>query len=57
MILITISPDIDECTTGVHNCKSNEQCINRRGNFICRCANGYKLVNGTCEGMYGSLLH
>ena len=56
IILRTISPDIDECATGVHNCKSNEQCINRHGNFICKCADGYKLVNGTCEGMYGSFI-
>ena len=56
MILFTISPDIDECTTGVHNCKSNERCINRRGQFTCKCADGYKLVNGTCEGMYESFI-
>ena len=55
-MLFTILLDIDECTTGVHKCKSNERCINRHGHFICKCADGYKLVNGTCEGMYGSFI-
>ena len=42
--------DIDECTTGDHNCKSNECCINRPGRFTCRCIHGFKSVN-TCEGI------
>ena len=42
--------DIDECTTGVHDCKSNERCVNKPGWFICKCADGYKPVNNTCEG-------
>ena len=44
--------DINECATNVHNCKSNERCVNKPGRFICKCANGYKSVNGTCKGMY-----
>ena len=44
------SIDIDECTTGVHNCTQNQQCINRPGSFICECVSGYELLNGTCEG-------
>ena len=43
--------DVDECTTGVHNCtQNNQQCVNRLGSFICECVSGYELLNGTCEG-------
>ena len=53
---VFVSLDIDECATGAHNCKSNERCINRHGHFTCRCADGYRLVNDLCEGMYGSFI-
>ena len=43
--------DIDECTTGDHNCKSNERCVNKPGGFICKCASGFKSVDNTCEGI------
>ena len=43
--------DIDECTTGDHNCKSNERCVNRLGRFTCKCISGFKSVNNTCEGI------
>ena len=43
--------DIDECTTGDHNCKSNERCINRPGSFSCKCISGFKSVDNTCEGI------
>ena len=42
--------DIDECTTGVHNCTQNQQCVNRLGNYVCGCVIGYELLNGICEG-------
>ena len=43
--------DIDECTTGHHNCKVNEYCVNKPGSFICKCASGFKSVDSTCEGI------
>ena len=47
--------DIDECTTGDHNCKSNERCINKHGWFNCKCVSGFTSVDNTCEGiMYNS---
>ena len=49
-VFIYTSLDIDECTTGTHNCKSTERCINKPGRFTCKCANGYRSVNKTCEG-------
>ena len=42
--------DIDECTTGTHNCTQNQRCINSPGFYVCECAIGYELINGTCEG-------
>ena len=42
--------DIDECSTGVHNCIQNQQCVNRPGDYVCECISGYRLVNETCEG-------
>ena len=47
--------DIDECTTGDHNCKSKKHCVNKPGWFICKCDSGFKSVDNTCEGiMYNS---
>ena len=43
--------DIDECTTGDHNCKFNERCVNRPGGFICKCAGGFRSMDNTCEGI------
>ena len=42
--------DIDECSTDVHNCTQNQQCVNRPGDYECECVSGYELVNGICEG-------
>ena len=42
--------DIDECSTGVHNCTQNQQCVNRPGDYECECVSGYELVNEICEG-------
>ena len=44
--------DIDECSTGVHNCTQNQQCVNRPGNYVCECFCGYELVDGICESKY-----
>ena len=42
--------DIDECSTGDHNCTQNQQCVNKNGTFICECISGYRLSGGTCRG-------
>ena len=42
--------DIDECSTGDHNCTQNQWCVNSPGTFICECVSGYELLNGTCKG-------
>ena len=50
--LTIIILDVDECATGVHNCKSNERCVNKPGRFVCRCLDGYESVNNMCVGTY-----
>ena len=42
--------DIDECSTGEHNCAENQQCVNKPGDYQCECVSGYELLNGNCEG-------
>ena len=46
--------DIDECTTGDHNCTQNQDCVNLPGDYKCECISGYELLigdtNETCEG-------
>ena len=42
--------DIDECSTGEHNCTHNQQCVNKPGDYQCECVSGYELLNGNCEG-------
>ncbi|XP_055857924.1 fibrillin-1 [Episyrphus balteatus] len=45
----TACVDIDECSTGEHNCVNNQNCINRSGGFICTCPAGHKLdSNNRC---------
>ena len=50
--------DIDECSTGDHNCTENhlQQCVNRPGIYECVCVSGYELLNGTCIGNQNSYL-
>jgi len=42
--------DLDECTSGSHNCGS-QQCINLPGSYKCRCAAGFEFneVTMRCE--------
>ncbi|KAG7254163.1 hypothetical protein CRUP_014440 [Coryphaenoides rupestris] len=45
--------DIDECTTGAHNCSEGQSCYNIQGGYRClsfSCPPGYKKVSDTrCE--------
>ena len=44
--------DINECTEGQHNCKSNQMCMNTYGSFYCVCPRGYsaKTPQSPCKG-------
>ena len=43
--------DLDECTSGTHNCNSNAACTNTAGSFTCACNVGYTGPGTTCTGM------
>lgn len=45
-------PDIDECTAGTHNCRTDQVCINLRGSFTCQCLPGYQKRGEQCVGKY-----
>ena len=42
--------DIDECSSGTHNCHKNAECLNEIGSFSCRCSDGYSGDGFSCEG-------
>ena len=50
--LISILPDIDECSIGIDICF--HKCTNTPGSFICGCIDGFHLDNDgtTCIAMY-----
>ena len=50
-----ISPDVDECEIGAHNCDTHAACINVPGSFKCRCRDGWIGDGIKCVGEYISL--
>ena len=46
--LFCFSPDVDECTSGTHNCYSNAVCSNTNGAFMCACNSGFTDNGETC---------
>ena len=43
--------DLNECTSGTHNCDSNAACTNTAGSFTCACNVGYTGPGTSCTGM------
>ncbi|XP_030101658.1 EGF-containing fibulin-like extracellular matrix protein 1 isoform X2 [Mus musculus] len=43
-----VCQDIDECTSGTHNCRTDQVCINLRGSFTCQCLPGYQKRGEQC---------
>ncbi|XP_059158628.1 uncharacterized protein LOC131942724 [Physella acuta] len=42
--------DYDECTTGLHDCPANSECVNTVGDFSCKCKPEFPLmVRGQCQ--------
>ena len=42
--------DVDECTSGTHNCDANAMCTNTIGSFSCKCNAGFTGNGQTCSG-------
>ena len=43
--------DIDECAAQTNPCGDHE-CVNKPGDFNCKCKDGYKNVDDECVGEY-----
>ncbi|XP_065193995.1 uncharacterized protein LOC135825193 isoform X2 [Sycon ciliatum] len=41
--------DLDECTTGVHECNEHAMCNNTVGSYSCYCQSGYKGDGTNCQ--------
>lgn len=48
--MLLMYPDIDECTSNVHNCDENAVCNNTGGSFTCACRNGFNGNGTSCQG-------
>ncbi|CAB4013640.1 deleted in malignant brain tumors 1 -like, partial [Paramuricea clavata] len=44
------STDVDECSRGLDTCRSNSQCVNTIGTFLCNCNPGYTGYGVNCYG-------
>ena len=42
--------DVDECEMEDGLCDDDQECVNSDGGFFCSCFNGYRMVDGVCEG-------
>ena len=47
---LTFLTDVNECTSGGHNCDTNAQCTNTPGTFTCSCNAGFTGNGQTCSG-------
>uniref|UniRef100_A0A4D5RTH0 Putative lipophorin receptor n=1 Tax=Ixodes scapularis TaxID=6945 RepID=A0A4D5RTH0_IXOSC len=47
---LPICVDVNECTSGQHNCHVHAECMNLEGSFACRCRPGYNGDGVNCQG-------
>ena len=48
--------DINECTSGEHNCHQNAVCVNTEGSFTCTCNSGFVGDGKTCAGLFSYIV-
>ena len=44
--------EINECSTGTHECSENAECINSVSSYQCSCLSGYEGDGKVCQGTY-----
>ena len=50
LLLFHYFSDIDECTTGTHNCSDHAVCNNTKGGHNCTCKKGFIGDGENCTG-------
>ena len=41
-----LSPDVDECSSGQHQCHNSTVCFNTVGSYTCHCREGWEPKHG-----------
>ena len=54
---VTYRSDIDECSSGSHDCHQNAKCVNAAGHFNCSCQTGFTGNGRLCLGKKFLLFH
>ena len=50
--LLLLYLDINECSMRIHECPYPSKCINTPGSYMCKCPEGYNMVDDVCEGIF-----
>uniref|UniRef100_A0A8C6A821 Adhesion G protein-coupled receptor E2 n=1 Tax=Marmota marmota marmota TaxID=9994 RepID=A0A8C6A821_MARMA len=48
----SMSPDMDECSSGQHKCHRSTTCTNTWGSYLCQCRPGWEPIPGSINGFY-----
>uniref|UniRef100_A0A8C6A818 EGF-like domain-containing protein n=1 Tax=Marmota marmota marmota TaxID=9994 RepID=A0A8C6A818_MARMA len=52
---LSMSPDVDECSSGQHKCHHSTTCTNTCGWYWCYCLPGWEPIPGSINGMYNNI--
>lgn len=51
IILKRFSPDVSECSSGLHSCSADAVCSDTKGSYKCSCKPGYSGDGWSCNGI------
>ena len=57
VFLVSIAPDIDECSIDPSGCDENADCTNSEGSYSCTCKQGFTGDGVKCQGTAEHHLH